>query len=210
MYSEGPIRKYLDDAASGNPTPGGGSTSALAGALGATMACMAANFTVGKEKFRTVEDECRAILVRCEASYRKLLDLMEADTRAYATVSAAYAMPRDSAEQKTARTAAIQHALRVAMDVPLAALRTCSEVIDDLERLADIANPNLVSDVGVAALLTYAALRGCKLNVEINLASIKDRDFVATHQEKIDAADLRARRIADAVMEKVYKAIRKT
>ena len=210
MYSEGPIKKYLDDAASGNPTPGGGSVSALVGALGATMACMAANFTIGKKKYRDVEEECKQILARCEQQYKALLELTDADTAAYSHVSEAYGMPKDTPEQKTARTAAIQKALHVAMDVPLKAFRACAAVIEDLDRLADIANKNLISDVGVAALHAYAGLRGCKLNVEINLAFIKDQEFVAQNPEEIDAADARARRIADTVIDKVYAAIKKS
>jgi len=199
----------MEDAASGNPTPGGGSVSALVGALGGTMACMAANFTVGKEKFRAVEDECKAILDRSERGWRSLLELTDADTRAYAEVSAAYGMPRATPEQKAARADAIQKACHVALEVPLAALRVCAAMADDLERLAEIANPNLISDVGVAALHVYAALRGCKLNVEINLASLKDRDFAATQQAELDAADERARQVTDRVLGKVYAAIRK-
>lgn len=210
MYSEGPIKEYLEDAASGKPTPGGGSVSAMVGALGATMAAMAANFTVGKKKYRDVEDECREILERCEQSYKALLELADADTRAYSHVSQAYAMPKDTPEQKTARTQVIQKALRIAMDVPLEALRACADVIGDLDRLVDIANKNLISDVGVAAMHAYAGLRGCKLNVEINLAYIKDPEFVDRHQEEIDAADARAKEIADAVIGKVYAAIKKS
>lgn len=210
MYSGGPIKKYLDDAASGNPTPGGGSVSALVGALGATMACMAANFTVGKKKYRDVEEECKQILGRCEQQYKTLLELTDADTSAYSHVSQAYGMPKDTPEQKAARTEAIQKALHVAMDVPLKAFRACAAVIEDLDRLADIANRNLISDVGVAALHVYAGLRGCKLNVEINLAFIKDQEFVARNQEEIDAADARAQRIADTVIDKVYAAIKKS
>jgi len=209
VYSQGLIRAYLDDAASGKPTPGGGSVSAMVGSLGTTMACMAANFTVGKEKFKAVEPVCRAILERCEASYRKLLEFVDADVQAYSSVSKAYGMPHETADQKAARTAAIQDALRVAMAAPLGALRVCAAVIGDLARLVDVANPNLISDVGVAALHVYAGLRGCKLNVEINLASIKDHEFVKRHQDEIDAADAHAKQIADEVLAKVHKAIRK-
>ena len=208
MYSEGSIRNYLEDAASGRPTPGGGSVSALVGALGASMACMAANFTVGKEKYRAVEAECRQILGRCEQAWKSLLKLTDADTLAYAEVSKAYSLPKDTSEQKAARSEAIQKSCYTAMEVPLAALRTCASLAADLERLAEIANPNLISDVGVAAIHVYAALRGCKLNVEINLASIKNRDFAARQQAEIDAADVRTREITERVMEKVGKAIR--
>ena len=174
------------------------------------MACMAANFTIGKKKYRDVEEECKQILERCEQHYKTLLELTDADTAAYSHVSEAYGMPKDTPEQKAARTQAIQKALHVAMDVPLKAFRACAAVIEDLDRLADIANKNLVSDVGVAALHAYAGLRGCKLNVEINLAFIKDQEFVAQNREEIDAADARARRIADTVIDKVYAAIKKS
>jgi len=208
VYSEKPLSVYLDHAASGNPTPGGGSVSALVGALGASMACMAANFTVGKKKFRHVEEECRAILERSEARRRELLMLTDADTEAYAKVSAAYAMPKQTPEEKAARSEAIQQALRVAMDVPLKAFRACAQQIEDLERLVEIANPNLISDVGVAAFHTYAGLLGCKLNVEINLAYIKDADFTTRQQQELDTVQQRVEKIKDTVVQKVYDAIR--
>jgi len=210
MYSDGPIRTYLEHAASGRPTPGGGSVSALVGALGAAMACMAANFTVGRRKFRDVEPRCAAILARCEASWRALLDLTDADTQAYAQVSAAYGSAKGTPEQQTARTQAIQQALRAAMDVPLRALRVCETIARDLEELADIANPNLLSDVGVAAIHALAGLRGCKLNVEVNLASIDDTEFVACHRREIDAAEARAGAVCEKVLAKVAATIWKT
>ena len=100
---------------------------------------------------------------------------MDEDTKAYASVSAAYAMPKETAEQAAARSAAIQKALVVAMDAPLRVVRTCREALTPVARLAEIANPNLISDVGVAAILAEAALRAAKLNVEINLQSLEDK-----------------------------------
>jgi len=204
VYRTGPVEKYLADAAAGIPAPGGGSVSALAGALGAAMACMAANFTVGKKKFARVEPECRSILERCEAGYRRLLELMDRDVAAYGTVSAAYGMPRDTEEQKAARAAAIQTALKVALAEPLAAFRHCLDLIRSLDRLVEIANPNLISDVGVAAILLEAALRGAKINVEINLASLKDHAFVATTRKEIEDGAAEATRIAASVVQRVY------
>ena len=204
MYRTGPIEKYLADAAAGIPAPGGGSVSALAGALGASMAAMAANFTVGKKKFAAVEPEVRAILAECEAGGRRLLELMDADVAAYSTVSAAYGMPKDTEEQKAARTAAIQSALRVALATPLAALRQCRGLLRLLDRLVETANPNLISDVGVAAILLEAALRGAKINVEINLAWLKDQAFVAATRAEIDAAADEAASTAASVLQRVY------
>ena len=205
MYRTGPVEKYLADAAAGIPAPGGGSVSSLAGALGASMACMAANFTVGKEKFRDVEPEVRAILEQCDAGYKRLLELVDRDVEAYTTVSAAYGMPRETKEQKAARAAAIQNALRVALAEPLAALRQCHALIRLLDRLVETANPNLISDVGVAAILLEAALRGAKINVEINLASLKDQAFVAASRAESDAAAAEAAHIAASVLQRVYR-----
>jgi len=204
VYRTGPVEKYLADAAAGIPAPGGGSVSALAGALGASMACMAANFTVGKKKFAAVEPEARAILEACQTGCEALLELMDMDVEAYSVVSAAYGLPRDTEEQKASRAAAIQDALKVAIAAPLSAFRQCLGVVRRLGRLAQVANPNLISDVGVAAILLEAALRGAKINVEINLASLKDAAFVADVRGEIDDGAAEAARTAASVLQRVY------
>jgi len=207
LYADLPLRKYLDDAASGRPTPGGGSVSALAAALGTSMACMAANFTVGKEKFAAVQAQCRRILDDCEAARAELLALTDEDTQAYAHVSKAYGLPKATPEQKGARTEAIQEALRTAMDAPLRAFRVCARVCGELDELAQIANPNLISDVGVAAIIVLAGLEGAKLNVEINLSYLNDKAFVDQMRQEINETRARARRAATEVFEKVRKQI---
>lgn len=204
MYRTGPIEAYLADAAAKLPAPGGGSVCALAGALGATMACMAANFTVGKKKYRDVEPEVKAILEQCGAGCQALAEHMDNDIEAYSTVDAAYGMPKDTDEQKAARTQAIQDALRVALATPLEALRQCLALVRLLDRLVELANKNLISDVGVAAILLEAALRGSKMNVEVNLAWLKDKDFVAATRAEVDAAAEEAARTAASVVERVY------
>ncbi len=100
MYIDEPLKKYLDEAASGASTPGGGSVAALAGALGAALTSMVCNFTVGKKKYKDVEAEVSQILSEAEELRGKLLELMVADTQVYGQVSAAYGMPRDTAEEK--------------------------------------------------------------------------------------------------------------
>ena len=207
MYIDGTIRAYVDAASAGTPTPGGGSIAALAGALGMSMACMAANFTVGKKKFKEVEPEVRRYLDTCLRVRDELLELMDEDTQAYSSVAAAYAMPKETPEQKAARADAIQKALIVAMDVPLRAVRACRHALRAVARLVDAANPNLISDVGVAALLAETAVRAAKLNVEINLKYIKDDELVSTTRREISGA---AREVSDharATLEKVVQAI---
>lgn len=207
MYLDGSIKQYLDDSASGKPAPGGGSVSALAGALGASMASMASNFTAGKKKFADVEDRVKEILALCEGKRNKLLELMDADVSEYSKVTAAYGMPRETDEEKSARKAAIQEALKAAMAVPLEAFRACNEVIQSLKNLVDIANPNLISDVGVAAILCTAGLEGAKLNVEINLAFLKDEELIARVREEIDSTTFLAKQVQAEVVEKVRQKI---
>jgi len=206
-YADGTIRKYLEKAASDSPTPGGGSVSALAGALGVSMASMAAHFTVGRKKYAAVEDRVRAILGELESARRELLYLTDEDTRAYAGVSSAYGMKRGTREEKRARTGAIQEALEAAMAPPLNAVRAAGKVVAHLAVLVDIANPNLISDVGVAAILVEAALRSAKLNVEINLSYLKDEALVARTREEIRSITAQAREQADAVVRKVVERI---
>ena len=207
MYLYGTVRTYLEAASAGSPTPGGGSVAALAGALGMSMACMAANFTVGKKKFKDVEPEVKKHLEICLQARDELLRLMDEDTKAYATVSEAYGMAKDTEEQRAARTQAIQHALVVAMDAPLRTLRACREALRSVSKLADAANPNLISDVGVAAILADAALRAAKLNVEINLQSLKDEALVAATRREIEEAVREAGALVRGTLEKVVRAI---
>jgi formiminotetrahydrofolate cyclodeaminase len=209
VYRTQAVETYLADAAAGIPTPGGGSASALAGALGAAMACMAANFTVGKKKFRPVEPEVRDILDECQAGMHALLEHVDADVAAYSAVDAAFALPKDTEERKAARTAAIQAALRVALATPLAAVRQCLALVRRLDRLVEVANPNLISDVGVAAVLLEAALRGAQINVEVNLASLRDEPFVAATRAELDAAAAEAAQAAATVLRRVHAALRR-
>lgn len=197
-YAERPLIAYLNAAASGEPTPGGGSVSALAGALGVTMATMSANFTFGKKKYAAVEAEMKQILAALGALRDRLVAATQRDTEAYAEVSAAYGMPKTSDDEKTARTAAIQHALQTAMEPPLEAMRAAREGMVATRRLLDIANPNLITDVGVAAIFLDAAARGAYLNVAINLKGLNDDELVeATRVECNSILDETARLAAE-------------
>jgi len=203
MYRDGSIRKYLEDAAAGIPAPGGGSVSAFAGALATTMGSMAANFTVGKKKFLEVEPRVKEVLARLDQLRETLLELMDQDVEAYGVVSAAYSRPKETVEEKAARTAKIQEALVVAMDVPLRTVRASIDVLRELVQLVDVANPNLISDVGVSAILAEAALRGAKLNVDINLVSLKDVALANRTAEEVECAEEEAARILCEILTKV-------
>lgn len=207
MYIDEPLKKYLDETASGSPTPGGGSVSALAGAIGAALTSMVCNFTVGKEKYKDVEAEVAQILAEAESLRNKLLELMVEDTRVYGEVSKAYGMPRTTPEEKEARTQAIQKALKLALQAPYEAALCCHKILKLNEPLLGKGNQNLISDVGVAALLAESALRSAVLNVEINLSYIKDEEFCNNIREKLGSIITESSEIRSKIYGKVKEAI---
>jgi len=178
-YLEEPLKRYSDALASGEPTPGGGSAAALVGALGAALNSMVGNFTVGKEKFAAVEGEVRRLLEESEELRAELERLTQADTEAYGKVAAAQKMPRGGEGEKAERRAAMQEALKGAAEVPRAAVRACHKVLEIAAALVEKGNPNLITDVGVAAKFAVAAMECAALNVAINLAYIKDDRYNA-------------------------------
>ncbi len=186
-YVEGTIRAYIEDASAGRSTPGGGSISALAGAIGASMAQMAANFTVGKKKFADVEEEVKGLLDGISGEAELLLACVDEDVAAYGAVSAAYSMPRASDDEKKARSEAIQKALVTAMAPPMKVVRACGAIADVLDRLAAVCNPMLISDVGVAAAIVKGALLGARLNVDINLSSLKDAQLKSSTAAQLNS-----------------------
>jgi formiminotetrahydrofolate cyclodeaminase len=186
MSNNQTIQTFLDELASAAPTPGGGGAAALVGATGAALVSMVCNLTIGKEKFASVESSMKDALAKAESLRAQLIGMMAEDEVAFDTVMTAYRLPRNTEEEKAARTAAIQEASKKATLVPLAAARACAEVIDLCRPVAEIGNPNVVSDAGVAVLCAQAGLKSAALNVLINLGAIKDEAFVAQHQAKLD------------------------
>ncbi len=207
MYLNQPLKKYLDEAAAKLPAPGGGSVSALCGSLGAAMASMAANFTLGKEKYKEVENEIRPLLSKSEELRKRLAELTDADVEAYGKIATAYRMPKAGDEEKAKRSRAIREACKEALKVPLKTAACCREILNLSRRLVDIANVNLISDVGVAVILAEAALQAAALNVEINLVSIKDERFVKEKRECLESLLRDSPVIKDEVLKKVNRSI---
>ena len=208
MYRNEPLERYLKDAAAGTPTPGGGSVAALVGALATTMSSMSANFTFGKEKFKQYDSQLKRILEECAKSRETMLSLMEEDIAVYGKLSSAYALPKSNETEKKLRSEAIQNATIIAMEVPLKATMCCLYILELTRELVDIANPNLISDVGVAGFLAEAAMQCAKLNVEINLATIKNQSLVEKTQNELSHAENKAKAFFKEIQEKVQKIIK--
>ena len=186
MFTEKTVAAFLDQLATNSPTPGGGSVAALTGALGAGLISMVCSLTLGKEKYKDVEADINGIFAQSEALRPKLQDLIEADVEAYGKLNSAYKLPRETDEQKKARTAAIQAALLIATDVPVSIAEACVGVIELCAPAAAKGNVQAVSDVGVAMLLAESGLRSANLNVMINLSAIKDQEHVAKIRAYVD------------------------
>ena len=184
-------REFVEKVASDAPAPGGGSVSALAGALAAALCAMVARLTLGKEKYRDTWREMEKVRDSADALMRRLLELVDEDTAAYNEVLSAFKLPRDSEAQKTARQAAIQSATKKATAVPMETLRSVTELLSMAEAAVEKGNPNCLSDAGVAAHLIRAAASGAAYNVRINLSSLDDQGL--STQMKLETAELLAR-----------------
>ena len=171
------VEKFLDDLASRNPTPGGGSAAAIMGAMGAALVSMVCNVTLGKKGYEGVEAEMRAVLHESEKVRRRLAEMVAEDIAAFDSILAAYKMPKTSDDEKAARAAAIQVGLRRATEVPLDCARVCAEVIALSRRASEHGYLNVISDGGVGVLAGFTALRSAALNVYINAPALKDRAF---------------------------------
>ena len=181
------VKDFLDRLASADPTPGGGSVAALAGALAASLVCMVCNLTLGREKFAEVESDVRLIREHAEELRQRLLAAVSADASAYAAVISAFRLPRETEAAREVRQQAIQSATREAARIPLEVSENCSAILELCQDVVDIANPHAASDVAVAALLAGAASEAAAANVETNLVSIKDERFNAEARQRLAA-----------------------
>ena len=186
MLTDRTVGDLLTAFASSDPTPGGGSAAALASAVGASLLMMVASLP----KTRTNSDEERAALADASASLaavrERLTEAIDADTAAYDQVVAAYRLPKAAAEEKAARTAAIQAALRAATDVPLRVMRWSAQALEAAKRVDAHGHAAAASDVGVAIALLRAGLEGARLNVAANLGGIRDEKYTRDVSNEVD------------------------
>jgi formiminotetrahydrofolate cyclodeaminase len=206
-YIDEPLRKYIQDASSGQPTPGGGSIAAMAGALAGSMMNMVCNFTIGKKAYQAVEGRAQEILREGMELTEQMLRLAVEDTEAFAVVSKAYSLPKNTEEEKMKRSQAIQEACKIALNVPSGIMAAGAKMLSLLDELVDIGNKNLITDTGVSALLSYTAIESAILNVRINLLSIKDDAYNSEKNGWIAKLEAEAKGCKERIMEKVNSAL---
>ena len=169
-----------------DPTPGGGSAAALAGALGASLLAMVAGLPKSRAATEEDAERLQAAGRRCAAIAGDLTTLVDRDSEAYDLVVGAYKQPKGTDEERSARSAAIQQAMRAAIAAPLDVMRACAAAAEQGVVVAALGNPSASSDVRVGFELLGAGLRGAKLNVEINLGSVKDAAYVETVRREVE------------------------
>lgn len=189
MLIDKTVKDFIDTTASGEPVPGGGSISALCGALATALGSMVARLTIGRKKYADREADMTLLLTRFSTVMTQLTDAIDRDSDAYATVMAAFKMPKDTDEQKKVRMEAIEVATRGAAEVPMQVARLTASILSEIDAVAHFGNSNAITDAAVAAMCARTAIFGALLNVEINLSGLSDAEYVSAM--RMEAASLR-------------------
>ncbi|MDX2133497.1 MAG: glutamate formimidoyltransferase [Saprospiraceae bacterium] len=182
LANDGPLvrrtlRSFADETAAESAAPGGGSISAYVGALGAALGAMVANLSAHKRGWDDRWAEFSAWAQTGQRLKDRLLRLVDEDTAAFDRVMAAFALPKDTDAEKAARSAAIQAATKGAIEVPVQVVQTALEAFPLLRDMVEQGNPNSITDAGVGALCIRTCVLGAALNVRVNAASLKDKDY---------------------------------
>ena len=197
------VAQFADVLASDAPAPGGGSTAALAGALGAALTAMVCRLTEGRKKYEEYQDYILEVKEKATALQAKFIDVMDRDTEAFMVISNAYGMPKATDEEKAARSAAIQAGLVKSTETPMEMMELSAETIALTESLLGKFNTASASDLGVGALTLRTAVQGAWLNVLINIGSLKDKELAESYRMKGQALVDQVVAAADRVYETV-------
>jgi len=208
MFIEKSLKEYIANVASGDPTPGGGSVSALVGSLGAGLTSMVNNLTVGKKAYEELSNEIKEEITKnakeVEGLIEELNKIVDEDTKAFDKVMEAFKLPKETEEEKAVRREAIQEGYKIALEVPLRCAEKCLRLLELQDVFAKHGNINAITDVGVGTLLAYAGLEGALFNVTINLGSIKDQAFKDEIGGKVDHILSEGKRLKEDLLKIVY------
>ncbi len=201
------LKAFADETASESPAPGGGSIAAYLGSLGASLATMVANLSSHK---RGWDDKWAIFSEIAEEGQRlkdALLQKVDEDTAAFNAIMQAMNLPKSSENERLVRREAMSAATKLAIEVPLSTMRLALDSFDIIEKMADIGNPNSVSDAGVGALCARAAVRGAYLNVKINTSGFEDKVYIEQVLAEADDMVAQAEQLEMTVMDMVFSKI---
>ena len=203
MMLEKKTTEFLEVLSSAEPVPGGGGASAAVGAFAAALGMMVANLTIGKKRYRDVEEEVQAAGNRLEDIRNRLTVLVDKDAEAFAPLSRAYGLPKETEEQRQEKERIMEQALYEASVVPMEIMETVTEAMRELELLGEKGSRLALSDVGVGILFAQAALEGASLNIFINTKLMKNRE----RAEKLNAQAEELIRTGSSLKEKIYRGV---
>jgi len=172
------LTAFADETASESPAPGGGSISAYVGSLGISLATMVANLSSHKKGWDERWEEFSNWAEKGQKIKDELIKLVDADTSAFNKIMNAFSLPKGTDEEKKQRSQAIQEATKFAIEVPFKVMELSFESLEIIKAMAEIGNPNSVSDAGVGALCARTAVMGAFMNVRINASGYQDKEFV--------------------------------
>ena len=207
MIEKKVIGAWTEELASKAPVPGGGGASALGGAMGAALGQMVANLTIGKKRYKDVEEEIQLRLSGLEKLQKEFLVLADKDAEVFAPLSKAYGLPADTREQKEEKERIMEERLLAASLVPLEVMEKAVEVLDILEYLAEKGSRMAISDVGVGVQFARAALTGAVMNVYINTKFMKNRERAEELNAKANGLIEAGTRQADEIYETVQRGL---
>ena len=197
------VNEFVDLMASDEPAPGGGSVAALEGALGAALTAMVCALTVGKKKYADVQELAIESQKKGNELKAQFVDVIDRDTEAFNAVSAVFAMPKDTDEEKAARKAAMQEALKGCTKTPFEMMELACQALELTRSVVGKLNASAASDLGCAALSLKAAIQGAWLNVLINIGSLKNKELAEDYRKKGEAMLAKALPLDD----KIYAAV---
>ena len=204
------VTEFVDLMASDAPAPGGGSAAALEGALGAALTAMVCGLTTvgkSKEKYAAYQSFVIDSQKKADSLKARFVDVIDRDTEAFNAVSAVFAMPKDTDEEKAARKAAMQEALKGCTKTPFEMMELSCEALELTRSVVGKLNASAASDLGCAALSLKAAIQGAWLNVLINIGGIQDQAFAEEYRKNGQALLERALPLADAIYQEVLESL---
>lgn len=184
------VNDFVNEVDSKSPAPGGGSVAALAGSLSSALARMVSHLTIGKKKFKALDEEIQNKVFQAmetlETKKNDFIELIDKDTEAFNMIMAAFKLPKETEEEKKHRSSKIEEATIVAIDVPYEVASNGRALLEALNILLQYGNKNCLSDLGVSGLLLHTTIIGAVMNMKINLPGISDEDVKKKYQNEID------------------------
>lgn len=208
IYIDKTCRQFTEETASGAPVPGGGSVSAMAGALGAALGRMVASLTIGRKKYADVEEEMTRLAAEADGLREELMDLVQADIDIFRPLSELYGMKAETEEEKEKKAELMEKALNDACRVPLDIMERCGRAIELSKEFAEKGSRLAVSDAAASAILCKGAMQAASLNVYINTGSMRDRENAGRLNAYCEEIMKKYCAVADAVFEDVAEGMK--